>query len=218
MSQSQHHTSWCKAKEQCEVTKRDIYSKKAEKALINERVRVINNTINMFNWQVDICIKELKSKINREDMEECYKFIEEIIVSRHLKTFERQKDKFQRLWQKNTGGCSNTFHSGIGGCSNINTFKPPNKQLNNNTLEKTPNQTQNNNNSNNWIKNLSNRLLTQAQEKVLSHRPNFAIVRQEPLIGEYIAQVEKVCQNLKGGEAEELRGEIKIHFEENQPT
>ena len=134
--------------------------KKAEKALLNERVRPINNTINMFSWQIDTCINELKSKINKEDMEECYKFIEGIRKTRHQKILERQRDKFWRLWQKNTGGPSNTFHSGIGGHSNINTCKPPNQQLNNNTLEKTPNQTQNNNSSNNLVRNLSKRLLT----------------------------------------------------------
>ena len=33
---------------------------------------------------------------------------------------------------------------------------------------------------------------------------------KEPSIGEYIAKVEKVCQNIKQGEAEELRGEVKL--------
>ena len=53
---------------------------------------------------------------------------------------------------------------------------------------------------------------------VLSHGPNFTIVTQEPPIGEYIAQAEKVCQNLKQGEAEELRGEkrIKGHQKKDQ--
>ena len=40
---------------------------------------------------------------------------------------------------------------------------------------------------------------------------------QEPPIGEYIAQVEKVCQNLKQGEAEELRGEIKLILKKIKP-
>ena len=32
--------------------------RKAEKALLNERVRSINNTINMFKWQINTCIEE----------------------------------------------------------------------------------------------------------------------------------------------------------------
>ena len=98
------------------------------------------------------------------------------------------------------------------GCSNINTSNVPSNQKQNNKTTTTnvpPNQTQNNNDSNNWIRNLSKTPLTQAQEQVLSHGPNLAIVAKEPPIGEYVAQVEKVCQQLKQGEVEELRGEIK---------
>ena len=111
----------------------------------------------------------------------------------------RQQDKFQRLCHKNIGGHSNSFHGGIGisGCSYFDKTMPPSQQLSNITLDKTQDQTRYNNN---WVRNLSRRLLTQEQEKVLSHGPNFAIVTQELPIGEYIAQVEKVCQNLNRGE------------------
>ena len=50
--------------------------RKAEKALLNERVRSINNTVNMFNWQINACIEELENQIKKEDMKECYRFIE----------------------------------------------------------------------------------------------------------------------------------------------
>ena len=49
-----------------------------------------------------------------------------------------------------------------------------------------------NNNNQNWVRNLSRRLLTKAQEKILRHGPNYAIVTKEPPIEEYIAQVEKM--------------------------
>ena len=64
---------------------------------------------------------------------------------------------------------------------------------------------------------LSRRLLTKAQEKILSHGPNYANVTKEPPIGEYTAQVEKVCQSLKQGEAEELRGEVKLIMKKIKP-
>ena len=51
--------------------------------------------------------------------------------------------------------------------------------------------------------------MTKAQEQVLACRPNFAIVPKVPLVLEYIVAIEKACQQLKQGEAEELRGEIK---------
>ena len=43
----------------------------------------------------------------------------------------------------------------------------------------------------------------------MTHGPNFAVVTKEPPIREYVAQIEKVCQHLKQGKAEELRGEVK---------
>ena len=40
------------------------------------RVRTINNTINMFSWQINTCIEELENEIKKEDMEECYRLTE----------------------------------------------------------------------------------------------------------------------------------------------
>ena len=95
-------------------TPKGIYIiRKAEKALLNERVRSINNMINMFNWQINTCIEEMENEIEREDMEECFRFIEDQRETMHLMTQKRHLEKFQRLCQ-NTGGCSNQIHSGSG--------------------------------------------------------------------------------------------------------
>ena len=51
--------------------------------------------------------------------------------------------------------------------------------------------------------------LTETQLRILSHGPNFAVVPRCPPVGEYIASIEQACKQLKQGEAEELRGEIK---------
>ena len=51
--------------------------------------------------------------------------------------------------------------------------------------------------------------LTEAQENLLAHGPNFAITPRYPPIGEYIAAVEQTCQKLDHGEAEEMRAEVK---------
>ena len=64
--------------------------------------------------------------------------------------------------------------------------------------------------TNNWVRKISKTPLTEAQECLLAHGPNFAIVPKEPPVSEYIVVIEKVCQQLKQGEAEELRGEIKL--------
>ena len=59
--------------------------------------------------------------------------------------------------------------------------------------------------------------LTEAQEKLLSIGPNFAITSRSPTTGEYIAVVEQTCQGLAQGEAEELRAEIKAVLKKIQP-
>ena len=61
----------------------------------------------------------------------------------------------------------------------------------------------------NWVRNLSKTPLTEAQECLLGHGPNFVLVPKELPACEYIAAMEKACQNLLQGKAEELRGEIK---------
>ena len=58
--------------------------------------------------------------------------------------------------------------------------------------------------------------LNEVQERALAHGPNFAIATKEPPVNEYISQIEKVCQQLKQGKAEELRGEIKQIFKKIQ--
>ena len=179
--------------------------------------------INKFNWHINTCIEELEKQIKKEDMEECYRFIEGRRETRHLKTQKRHLEKFNRLCHRNTGGHSNHTHSGsgkdsgigTGGCTNQNTEMALTQQQPNNSMAD-PTQEYNNNNWN-WVRNLSRRPLTKAQEKILRHGPNYAIVTKEPPIGEYIAQVERVCQSLTQGEAEELRGEVKSIMKKIKP-
>ena len=49
---------------------------KAEKSLLNERIRNINNTIAMLKLQVDTCTNLLETNLDRKRMEECCRFIE----------------------------------------------------------------------------------------------------------------------------------------------
>ena len=55
------------------------------------------------------------------------------------------------------------------------------------------------------------------QEKALTHGPNFAVVTKEPPVSKYISQIERVCQQLKQGKAEELRGEISRFSRTSSP-
>ena len=45
--------------------------RKAERALLNERVRSVNNTIAMLKIQSDTCIEQLNEVLDKESMEEC---------------------------------------------------------------------------------------------------------------------------------------------------
>ena len=65
----------------------------------------------------------------------------------------------------------------------------------------------NNTNTNKWVINISGKPLTEAQEKLLAHGPNYAVVPRSPSITEYVVAIEQVCNKLQQGKAEELRGE-----------
>ena len=173
--------------------------RRAEKALLNERIRSINNTIYMFNLQRDTCITNLANKIEEEDLRNCEEFIEARREARHHKTMERQKKKLERLCQKNStkrGGRSNQH--------GINTG------INTENLDISPaDSSSNTNNNNKWVINISSKPLTKVQEKLLAHGPNYAVVPKSPPIAEYIAVIEQACSKLQQGEAEELRGEVK---------
>ena len=71
--------------------------RKAEWALLNERVRLVNNTIAMLKIQIDTCIQYLENTLDSTSMEEWTRFIKEKKESRHFKTLERQKSKSERL-------------------------------------------------------------------------------------------------------------------------
>ena len=202
--------------------------RKAERALLNERVRSINNSLTMFKELRDTCINNLSTILENERIRECESFIKTRREARHLKTLRRQTSKFERLCHKNTGGCSNnqdgTLHvwantegrykdliSNDHGIINTSTHGP------NNTPAQGLDTDIESNKENIWVRNLSKTPLTNAQEKVLSHGPNFAIVPKVPPVVEYVVAIEKACQQLKQGEVEELRGEVKTIIKKIQP-
>ena len=172
--------------------------RKTEKALLNERICSINNSIYMFSLQLDTCKTELEKKIKEEDLKNCKEFIEARREARHYKTMIRQKQKLERLCHKNSskrGGHSNLH--GNHTCTNTENLgiSPVNDTCNTNTSK--------------WVINISSKLLTQAQEKLLAHGPNYAVVPRSPPKTEYIAAIEQAHSKLKPGEAGELRGKVK---------
>ena len=68
-----------------------------------------------------------------------------------------------------------------------------------------------------WVINMSKKPLTESQEKLLAHGPNYVVTPRSPAIREYIATVAKTCQNLTQGEAEEMRAEMKAAIKRGHP-
>ena len=63
--------------------------------------------------------------------------------------------------------------------------------------------------SNTWVKNPSDKPLTEAQENLLTYWPKFTIISKCPPNGEYIMAIEQVCSKLNQGDAEEIGVEVK---------
>ena len=64
-------------------------------------------------------------------------------------------------------------------------------------------------NTSKWVKNLSDKPLTQAQRSLLAHGPNYAVIPRVPPKEEYIAAIEQACHKLEEGKVDELRVEVK---------
>ena len=194
--------------------------KKTERALLNERIIMINNTIELCKHEKDTCIEELSKVMGQEDMEECNRFMFNIKEERHLKTMARQKRKLERLQGKNevkTGGHTNNqryMYRQSGTENSSTTSSITNLELDSRPTAST---SATGNLRDRWVMNLSKIPLTEAQENLLAHGPNYAITPRSPPIGEYTAAVEQTCQNLAQGEAGELRAEVKAVFKKCQP-
>ena len=153
-------------------------------------------------------------------MEECHIFISLRRERRHKNTLERQTKKFNQLWQRNTGGHSNYQYGGEGYLEEVTRetryYNTETNQTNTETAS-TPGTIKESSMTRKWVQNLSKTPLTEDQQNILARGPNFAIVAEEPPAGEYISQVERMCQQLKQGKVEELRGETKSILKNIQP-
>ena len=140
--------------------------RRAERALMNERIRSINNTLNMVGDLRDTCKNQLREILNNEWMDRCIEFIEVGREQEHLKTLERRKQKFERLLAREEvreGDHTTTLHGGHDGYHS-------NLANQNNVFETSIRR------ENNWVNNLSSTPLTKDEEKVLSNGPNYATV------------------------------------------
>ena len=63
--------------------------KKTERKLLNERIRSINNTIELYMYKRDSLVLQLEEKLdnnnnnNQKIIEDCHNFIKRVVESRH---------------------------------------------------------------------------------------------------------------------------------------
>ena len=175
-------------------------------------------------------MEEFKGQISDFYFKECYEFIKRVREYKHKTVLERQLKKFEQLYHKTKGGCSNTESGHSNHQKHTCKVAPPNAIIpstnittpNATTATTTPSvavtttvttlaaaaTTTTTEQLEKWVRNLLGVSLTTAQMSLLAHGPNFAIAPRHPL-GEYIAAVEQVSLNLEPHNAEELRAGIR---------
>ena len=174
----------------------------------------------MLECQYHTCRSDLNKVLERETMDDCDKIMVKIKEDRHHKTFERQKAKLDQLMRKeepaNKDGCSNQnmqrymyhscnrymYQSGTNNTSKTSSTTPDTGTTSEdpNNSRSTPTTTTAAKSNSQWVINMSKKPLTDPQVKLLAHGPNYAVTPRNPPIEEYIAAVEKTCQNLTQGE------------------
>ena len=135
---------------------------------------------------------DLKQQIELDCWEECKVEIQQVRERRHKLVLNRQISKFNKLLEEKYQETP-YYHSG---CTNakvltnekgLDTHRKVNKK---------------------WVINLSSVSLTEGQQSLLEHGPNFAITPTRPPYGEYIKAIETACQSLDPNYAEELRSDV----------
>ena len=182
--------------------------RRAEKQLLNECIRSINNQLEMFMLKRDTCTIKLKELLDSNTMQECKDLMKRVIESRHNLVLARQKAMYEALQQQNIGG-----HSNKGYCTERNAINTCIDKL---KLTSDSNSNGNLSNTKKWVINLSNTPLTENQEKLLARGPKFVIKPKWPPVEEYITAIEKMGPKLDKGEANELRVEVKKALKKSQ--
>ena len=161
--------------------------KRAERQLLNERIRNINYKIEKFQHDKHMYERQLREILKEDQViwDACKEEVLKRTEMRHQKVQKRQISKIEKLInvrkKQEQGGRSN-------------------KEVDDHTK-------QGPDINKKWVINLSSIPLTKEQESLLSHGPNDAISPRIPPLGEYIMNIEKACQSLDTNTAEELRTE-----------
>ena len=170
---------------------------RAERQLLQDRVRGINKTIEESGNNINNSRSKLASIVtNTMDLDRCSKFMDKVKEDRYGKVRDRQVRKFHNLISK-----SKNNNNRLGQGSNASNLK----RLNNNRSNNNNNTNQSHNNNNKWVINLSKTSLTEGQKSVLAKGPNFSITPKYIPNVDCITAVESMCSKPKEEDAMELR-------------
>ena len=84
-----------KLKTNIHTTKASEIIRKAEKQLLNEHIRSVNNMIEMDMYKRDAYFHQLERVLDQGTMEDCQNFIKRVIECSHRRVLDRQKVKFE---------------------------------------------------------------------------------------------------------------------------
>ena len=187
---------------------------KAEKQLLQHRVRGITKTIQDSEDQANSSRSNLVAILIQVDLDRCKDFTEKVRLERFKQVKNRQVRKLHILSNKhhstqvdNNRDNNNRATLGV----NANSIDSNEHMVRYGNDQHTREYNQDNTNSysnSKWVINLSKVELTQAQRSLLENGPNFAISPSNIPNLDYITAIETVCSKLKEEDAAELRGEI----------
>ena len=93
-----------KLKNNLRTYKNDCIIYRAERSLLNERIRNINNSLEKLEHDRYMYELKLSAIVGPDLMIECKGLIEDLRKTRNKKVLEQQKSKFERLWHKKQHG------------------------------------------------------------------------------------------------------------------
>ena len=178
--------------------------KKVKRALLNEKIRTINNVLEMLEHQRGTCINKLSRVLDQEAMEECKVFMNNTKEARHLKTIDyKKKAKFEMLWLKNKSGLSNNENQYMYHGSKNHTSKHTTRTTSATTSK--------------WVKNMSSTPSQKTRNSCWPMGPNFTVSPKYPPTGQCITAIEQSCLCLAQGEAKELSSGVKAVMKKIYP-
>ncbi|XP_072030440.1 uncharacterized protein [Amphiura filiformis] len=160
--------------------------RKAEKELIGERIRVVNNKIKSLKQNQEIKVQNLETlKIDDESRRHVDLFLERKRKQEEVKTKERQKQKLECLVLKKETKTRSKENTEL--------------DLSGTQLKKWREK---------WVKNITDKELSDPQQKLLARGLNFAVSVDKIPHTEYIVACETACAKLPWQEAQSLRAEV----------